>query len=97
MLFRSDEQIDQRTVTISAQPLLFLTDTFVQEQRTQKHYTFLQPDGVARHLAAGSPKDTVITFLDSQNTTLMKKIHAQLPDFQPYAPGPFVILTNTRF
>ncbi len=60
-----DEGIDQRTVTISSQTILFITGSFLQTDRANKHYHYIRPQQLDETLAGLTGKKIVISFLDN--------------------------------
>lgn len=87
-----NERIDDRVVTISAQTVLFITDTFLPERRAKKRFAYVRPEDIDRVIIPGDK--FVIAFLDSFNNEVRGSVKKSHPELRAWAPSDFVILQN---
>ncbi|MBI2609572.1 glycosyltransferase family 39 protein [Candidatus Giovannonibacteria bacterium] len=90
----TSERIDSRIVTISSQPILFETDTFLIEKRREKNFYYLAPDEVKQKLRSEFPEKAVIVFLndDPEDQKLMGDLLKEFNKFKVSFGGTFIAL-----
>ncbi|MEK7084898.1 MAG: hypothetical protein AAB904_00020, partial [Patescibacteria group bacterium] len=89
------ERLDPRTVSISAQPILFGTGTFLPRERATKKYFYLSPDELESRFAALLPANAYIVFLKEDNREFIRRLQGAYPAITASAPGDFALLRIT--
>ena len=82
-----------RGIPMPSQTIMFTTDTFTDEKRFAKNFTYLlrgDADGIG--IAAG--QKTLITLLDETDRALIKTLQQKSPVLKVKVPGDFIILQN---
>ena len=86
--------VDIRGFPAPAQTIMFATDTFREENRFQKNFTYLTRENWTKNLPVLKDQKVIILFLDGNDRQLMYKIQKQFTGFKLKVPGDFVVLQN---
>ena len=83
-----------RGIPMPAQTVMFVTDTFREENRREKNIYYLTSQKWDDGLKFDGAEKTVIVFLDGNNLELINAIKNKFPQFKAWVPGDFTILKN---
>lgn len=82
-----------RGIPMPSQIIIFITDTFTDEKRAAKNFSYLlrgETDGIV--VPAG--QKTLITLLDETDRTLIQTLQQKFPSLKIQVPGDFIVLQN---
>lgn len=82
---------DARGVPVSAQTVMFATDTFREAERARRNFIYVKPEEAAL-IAPAADKKAVIAFLNGDDRELVRALRERFPDFRATAPGDFIVL-----
>ncbi|MFY9462793.1 MAG: hypothetical protein WAP52_01265, partial [Candidatus Sungiibacteriota bacterium] len=82
-----------RGIPMPAQTIMFTTDTFTDEKRAEKNFSYLlRSDADSINITA--KQKTVITLLDETDRILIKTLRQKFPEMKVKVPGDFIVLQN---
>ncbi|MBI3273687.1 MAG: hypothetical protein HYZ69_00940 [Candidatus Colwellbacteria bacterium] len=84
-----------RGLPVSAQTVMFATNTFREESRMQKNIVYVLPADI-QSLSPPKNEKTVIALLDGTDRALIQTLRKKFPDYKIHAPGDFTILESRR-
>lgn len=84
--------VDVRGIPVVAQPVMFVTDSFRNEEQKAKNIRYVLP-GEISSIAIGEEK-VVIVVLDGLDRNLMNQIRTKFPRLNVKAPSDFIIFSN---
>lgn len=82
-----------RGIPMPAQTVMFMTNTFREERRAEKHIVYLLPEDVTRIKIKPGEK-TLVTFLYGFDKPLIARVKSLIPNAKMQAPDDFVVLKN---
>jgi hypothetical protein len=82
-----------RGIPMPAQTVMFVTDTFAEEARARKNFSYVA-GGSAGDITLGAGRQTVIAILDGTDRALIKTLQHTFPALRVRAPGDFVIFQD---
>lgn len=85
--------VDVRGIPMPAQTVMFATNTFQEEKRTQKN-TYYIPSDFVPSLAWDKENKVVIAFLNGSDRLLINTLRQKFPELKIKTPGDFVIMQN---
>lgn len=83
--------VDVRGVPMSAQTVMFITDSFREEGRRAANIEYLLPNQLDR-IKLEEGKHTVITLLRGQDREIIRSLREKFPQMTRKVPGDFIIL-----
>ena len=84
---------DIRGIPAPAQTIMFVTDTFRQNERTAKKIFYVRKDQLD-HIKIEDDQHTIIIPLNGLDKETLSVIQKRFPSFKPKAPDDFVLLEN---
>ena len=86
------ERLDSRIVTISSQPILFGTNTFLNEARARKNFHYVSPENLNAEFQKKLPEQAVVVFLKKDDANFAASLVKKYSRVTLAIPGDFVAL-----
>ena len=86
------ERLDSRIVTISSQPILFGTNTFLNEARARKNFHYVSPENLNAEFQKKLPEQAVVVFLRKDDANFAASLVKKYSRITLAIPGDFVAL-----
>ncbi len=83
-----------RGVPISAQTVMFATDTFREEGQKKANLVYLAGPDIVSGIARPRGSKTLIAVLNPKDLALVHEIMRRYPEFKEWIPGDFLVLQN---
>ena len=85
--------VNVRSIPMPAQTVMFVTDTFRENERAAKNIFYLRTDQLDQ-IRVGKGQHVMISFLDSSDSPTVSGLRKKFPEFKVKAPSDFVVLEN---
>jgi len=83
-----------RGIPMSAQTVMFATNTFPDGERRKKDFIYLTGSDARDNIVIPAGQKTLIAFLDGGDHALIRDIQKKYPELKVKVPGDFVVLQN---
>lgn len=88
----NEDRLDSRIVTISSQPVLFGTGTFLPDARERKKYHYVTNEALGDEFQKKLPESAVIVFLKEDDAKFAAALVKKYSRIRLSAPGDFIAL-----
>jgi len=85
---------DVRGIPMSAQTIMYATDSFREKSRKEKNIVYVLPHEINAKIFLDKNGKVLVTFLNSQDRALTAQVQKKFPGLRVWVPGDFAILKN---